>query len=114
MKIKENVYKKVAVLDLRGKLMGPPATNKLVSDVQELLEEGITRIVVDLKHVNWINSLGLGSIVKCINLVRQSNGSLHLAGVGEKVKSLFVMSQLIKILTIHSSAKEAVDELNKT
>jgi anti-anti-sigma regulatory factor len=47
-------------------------------------------------------------------LVRQSQGALHLAGVGEKVKSLFVMSQLIKILTIHPNAQEAVDELNKT
>ena len=113
MKIKESMYKKVAVLDLRGKLMGPPATTSLVDDVQDLLKNGVTRIVLDLKHVNWINSLGLGSIVKVLSVVRKNSGALYLAGLSAKERSLMVMSQLTKIVTIHDTAEEAVEELNK-
>jgi len=113
MKIKESIHQKVAVLELRGKLMGPPATVTLVEDVQNLLKDGVSRIVLDLKHVNWINSLGLGAIVKSITAVRDSKGTLHLSGLTEKVHSLFVMSQLIKIVTIHDNVEQAVEDLNK-
>jgi len=112
MKIKEIMHRKVAELELRGKLMGPPETVSLVEDVSNLLKDGVTRIVLNLKHVNWINSLGLGAIVKCITKVRDANGVLHLSGLTEKVKSLFVMSQLIKIVNIHETAEQAVEELN--
>jgi len=46
--------------------------------------------------------------------VRDANGVLHLSGLTEKVQSLFVMSQLIKIVNIHDTAEEAVEELNAT
>ena len=78
MKIKETLYQKVAVLSLRGKLMGPPASTKLYDDVVNLLENGVIRIVFDLSHVNWINSLGVGAIVKCYTAIEKYKGLLHL------------------------------------
>ena len=113
MKIKESIHQKVAVLSLRGKLMGPPATNELFERVTLLMEDGVSRIVFDLKHVNWINSLGVGAIVKCYSAVQKGNGHLHLVGLSEKVRSVFVLSQLTKVLTIHDKTDEAVEELNK-
>ncbi len=114
MKIKETMYQKVAVLSLRGKLMGPPATKELFNRVTQLLEDGVIRIVFDLRHVNWINSLGVGAIVKCYSAVQAKNGYLHLVGLTEKVRSVFVMSQLTKVFTIHQTVDEAVSELNQT
>ena len=113
MKIKEKMHQKVAELELHGKLMGPPETARLVNIVSNLLEDGVSRIVINMKHVNWINSLGLGSIVKCITAVRDEKGVLHLSGLTEKVRSLFMMSQLIKIVTIHEKAEEAIETLNE-
>lgn len=114
MKIKETFYKKVAVLSLRGKLMGPPASTDLYERVTNLLEDGVTRIIFDLAHVNWINSLGVGAIVKCYTAVDKAHGTLHLAKLTDKVHSVFVMSQLTKIFKIHDSVKNAVEELNKS
>ena len=112
MKIKETFYRKVAVLSLRGKLMGPPASTDLYEKVTALLEEGVTRIVFDLGHVNWINSLGVGAIVKCFTAVNSAKGALHLVKLTDKVRSVFVMSQLTKIFKIHDSVENAVEELN--
>lgn len=112
MKIKETMHQKVAELELYGKLMGPPETANLIEVVKNLLGDGVSRIVLNMKHVNWINSLGLGAIVKCITTVRDGNGSLHLSGLTEKVHSLFIISQLIKIVAIHETAEEAIEALN--
>ena len=108
------MHQKVAELELHGKLMGPPETAKLVNVVKNLLNDGVSRVVLNMKHVNWINSLGLGAIVKCITTVRDEKGSLHLSGLTEKVHSLFIMSQLIKIVTIHETAQEAIKTLNSS
>ena len=113
MKIKEVMHQKVAVVSLRGKLMGPPSTTELVEDIERLIEDGVARVVIDLKHVNWINSLGVGGIIKCVTRMRNVGGSLHLVGLTEKVRSVFVMSQLTKVIPINETVEEAVEELNK-
>jgi len=113
MKIKETIHQKVAVLSLRGKMMGPPATSDLHERIDSLLENGVSRIVLDLKHVSWINSLGLGALVKSYSAVQQAKGQLHLVRLSEKVRSVMVMSQLTKVFIIHESVEAAVEELNK-
>ena len=108
------MYQRVAILTLAGKLMGPPASNQLVEKIKNLINEGVFRIIIDLSHVNWINSLGVGSIMKCYSVVQQANGKLHLVGLTEKVRSVFVITQLMQVFTIHDDVESAVTLLNQT
>ncbi len=114
MKIKESIHQKVAVLSLRGNLMGPPASTKLFSDIQGLINDGVKRIVIDMQHLNWINSLGVGAIMKCLSALKQAEGHLRLVGLTQKVHSIFMMTQLTRVLEINNTVDEAVEELNKT
>ena len=90
------------------------AASKGFEDVQGLVNDGIKRIVLDFTHVNWINSLGVGAVMKCLTLLRNKNGYLYLVGLTEKVKSIFMVTQLIKVFTIKETAEEAIEELNNT
>jgi len=114
MKIKETIHQKVAVLSLRGNLMGPPESTKLFNNVNALIEDGVIRIVLDLHHVSWINSLGVGIIMKCFSRLNSVQGHLHLVGLTQKVHSVFMMTQLTKVLNISDSTEKAVEELNQT
>jgi len=104
---------RVAVLTIHGNLMGPPDTDDLIEKVKDLVENGVFRIVLELRHVRWINSLGVGSILHCRSMIDNAGGWLHLSSLSEKVRSVFIMSQLTKVFSIHDSFKEAVEELNK-
>ncbi|MGD9899916.1 MAG: STAS domain-containing protein [Calditrichaceae bacterium] len=112
MKIKESIYQKVAVLSLRGKLMGSPETKELYDDVCSLIQDGVIRVVFDLTHLNWINSMGMGMIMKCLTTLNKADGHLRLVGLSEKTRSVFVMTQLINVFIFHDSVNAAVDELN--
>ncbi len=114
MKIKETIHRKVAVLTLRGKLMGPPDTTEFYQQIEQLLEEGVSRIVVDMHNVNWINSIGVGTLMKCLKLVQRADGHLHLANLSDKVQSIFAMSQLTKVFSIHNDVDAGIKELNQT
>jgi len=112
MRIKETIHQKSAVLSLKGNLMGPPDTIKLYEDVENLIADGIKRVAIDFTHVNWINSLGVGSIMKCLKNMNAVEGHLYLVGLTEKVRSIFMVTQLIKVFTIKDTIEEAVEELN--
>ncbi len=113
MKIKETIKLKVAVLKLQGKLMGPPETEQLETKVKELINEGLKLFVVDMKNVRWLNSLGLGALLKCLKAVKETSGQLILAEISPKINSILSISQMNQVFTVRSTVKEAVDELNK-
>ncbi|MEJ2053101.1 MAG: STAS domain-containing protein [Calditrichaceae bacterium] len=114
MKIKETIDKKVAVLSIHGNLMGPPDTIDLYERVRDLTENGVFRIILDLKHVKWINSLGVGAIMHALSIIQKVDGQLHLANLTDKVRSVFVMAQLNKLFEIHESVDDGVEVLNNS
>lgn len=114
MKIKETIDKKVAVLSVHGNLMGPPDTVDLYERVRDLTENGVFRVVLDLKHVKWINSIGVGAIMHALSIIQKVDGQLHLANLTDKVRSVFVMAQLNKLFTIHDSINAGVELLNNS
>lgn len=114
MKIKESIDKKVAVLAIHGSLMGPPDTVDLYERVRDLTDNGVFRIILDLKHVKWINSLGVGSIMHALSIIQKVDGQLHLANLTDKVRSVFVMAQLNKLFEIHESVEDGVALLNNS
>ncbi len=113
MKIKKTIHMKVAVLKLSGNLMGPPDTDNLFENVKNLIDEGIRRIVLDMSHTRWINSQGIGALVRSYKLITDNKGNLILAEISEKVRSVMSISQLSRIFELRDSVNEAIRELSK-
>jgi anti-sigma B factor antagonist len=93
--------------------MGPPESDALVEKVAALLKDGVIRIALDLKNVKWINSMGVSAILKSLGMVQKAGGFLHLAQLSDKVKSVFMISQLTRVLTIHESEEQAIAVMNE-
>jgi len=74
MKIKESVQDNVAILSISGNMMGGPETTKLHEVVKSLIADGMKRVIVDLKKVRWMNSMGLGILMACglLGFIKQS------------------------------------------
>lgn len=113
MKIKETIQLKVAVLKLHGKLMGPPETEEVESRVKDLINEGLKLFVMDMKNVRWLNSMGLGALIKCLKMIKEIGGKLILAEISPKINSILSISQMNQVFEIRNTVKEAVNELNK-
>ncbi|MCK4892320.1 MAG: STAS domain-containing protein [Calditrichia bacterium] len=108
MKIKEKIEGDVAVLTISGNMMGGPETMALHEKVKSLGADEIKRVVIDLKGVKWMNSSGLGVLMACMSTLNNTGGKLKLASVTEKVKSLLVITQLMRIFDTFESAERAV------
>ncbi len=66
------------------------------------------KLVVDLEKVSYIDSSGLATLVEILKKIKSQGGALGLAGMSEKVKSLFEITKLDKLFVISSNQQEAL------
>jgi anti-sigma B factor antagonist len=109
MKIIEKMQGDVAIISLKGKLLGPPETDELHELVKSYIEKKITKIVMDMRYVTWMGSMGIGAIMRCLITVRNAGGDLRLAGLTDKLESIFSITQVIGIIKTFKSNNLAVD-----
>lgn len=108
MNIKEKMHGDVAVVALKGNLMGEPDTTEVRDKVYSLLQDEVKKIVLDLGKVKWINSSGLGSLIAAMTSVKNKGGDMRLANITEKVESVFMITQLIKVFKTYETVERAV------
>jgi len=108
MNIKEKMQGDVAVVALKGNLMGEPDTTEVREKIYSLLQDDVKRIVLDLGKVKWINSSGLGSLIAAMTSVKNKGGEMRLANITEKVESVFMITQLIKVFKTYETVDRAV------
>jgi len=97
----------VVILSIKGKLTGPPETDMLCERIQSKIQEGRLNIVLNLKHINWMSSLGVGALMKNLRNVREAGGDLRLTGLSDKIKDIFQITKLIGVIKIFDSDVEA-------
>ena len=113
MQIKEKIIGDVAVLKFKGSLMGEPDTTKTRDKIHSLVNDDMRKVVIDMSGVKWINSAGLGSLIAGLTTLRNAGGDLRLANVVEKVESLFMITQLVKVFKSYESVDRAVASFKK-
>lgn len=107
MAVKIEMHGDVAVINLKGKLMGGPDTQAIHEKVHELVDDGKKKLVVDLGQVKWMNSTGLGALMGALTTARNNQAELKLANVTDKVQSLFMITKLITVFETYDSVVEA-------
>ncbi len=108
MSIKEKIIGDIVVLSLKGNLMGEPDTTDLRDKIYSLLQDNFVNIVLDLAKVKWVNSSGLGTLISSMTSIKNKGGELRLANITDKVESLFVITQLIKVFKTYETVDRAV------
>jgi len=92
-KLKEGI----AVLKVRGDLMGGPETMEVRKRVKALLSDGTKNLVLDLGGVAWMNSNGMGMLMACYSSAQQAEGRLVLSRVSPKVNQLMGITKIDRL-----------------
>src|SRR5690606_17070589 len=81
---------------------------ELQTAIQEALDHGERRFVIDFSRTGYIDSSGLGALVSISKKVREQGGELRLAGLNEDLRSLFELTKLDTLFAISDTAERAV------
>ncbi len=83
------------------------------SRLTDILNTGTHNVLLVLTNVKYINSTGLGTIVKCVDAFREKQGDIKLVGVPTKVIALFEMLGLLALFETHDTVEAAVASFSK-
>lgn len=86
------------------------ASYSFQESMDQLLEQGVYKFIVDLEALDYISSAGIGVFPGIAQTLREHQGGIVFINVSAKIKRLFEMIGLTTIFTIHSSVEEALRE----
>ena len=102
----------IILLTLKGKLVSSDDVEEMYLTIKELISKDHKKIILDLKSVNWISSLGIGSLMRSLTTVKSSGGDLRLAGVSQKIKKIFSITKLDSVFQLYHNLDEALKSFN--
>jgi anti-sigma B factor antagonist len=74
----------------------------------DVIDGGCTHVVVDLSRVGFMDSSGLGTLVSGLKRIKERDGTISLARVGEQVLKVFRITGLDKVFPIFDAVDDAL------
>ena len=98
----------VHVLDLGGKITLGAATIAIRHTISDLLVNGGRKIILNLRDVNYIDSSGIGELLRCYTTVTSEGRQLKLLNLTAKVRELLVITKLLTVFQVFEDEQAAV------
>jgi anti-anti-sigma factor len=72
----------------------------LQSRLDAVIDEGVREVVIDFKEVPFIDSSGVGEVLRLYKRMRENNGEVVLANPNQKLRDLFAMYRFHQFMKI--------------
>ncbi len=108
MDIVERTVSDVTVLDLKGKMTLGEGDELLKDKINSLLNAGKKKLVLNLEGVPYIDSAGLGEIVRTFTTVSRQGGKLKLLNLTKRIEDLLSITKLLTVFETFDSEAEAI------
>lgn len=112
MQIEERTVGDVLILDVKGRITLGEGDEILKDRVNSLLNQGLKKIVLNLAEVPYIDSAGLGEIVRTYTTVSRQGGSLKLLSLTKRITDLLAITKLLTVFETYESENEAVQSFS--
>ena len=98
----------MTVLSLKGSFFGDRETDELQKAILDEAASGNTRLVLNLKDCQALNSMAIGVVMRGYTNYRGRGGEIKLCGLGKRIKDLFTMTKLIMVFDHHDTEEQAI------
>jgi anti-sigma B factor antagonist len=98
----------VTIIDLSGRISLGEGSALLRKTIRDLLDNGQTKILLNLGDVNYIDSSGIGELVSGFTAMRNREGQLKLLNLTKKVHDLLQITKLFTVFDVYTDEPTAV------
>ena len=112
MQIEERVVGEVTILDLKGKITLGEGDEALKDKINSLIHQNRKRILLNLEDVPYIDSAGLGEIVRTYTTVSRQGGQLKLVNLTKRITDLLSITKLLTVFETFDTEPEALKSFN--
>jgi anti-sigma B factor antagonist len=97
----------VLLLDLRGRITLGEETEALRNKVKQALEAGHAHILLGLREITYIDSVGLSTLISSYTSARKVGGSLKLLHLPRSVHQLLQITRLSTVFEVYEDLEAA-------
>jgi anti-sigma B factor antagonist len=108
MQIEERIIEGVTVLDLKGKMTLGEGDELLKDKINSLMNQGRGKILLNLEGVPYIDSAGLGEIVRTYTTVSRQGGTMKLVNLTKRITDLLAITKLLTVFETYDNESEAL------
>jgi anti-sigma B factor antagonist len=98
----------VTILDLRGKITIGSGDVALRNSIQEVMNSGATKVLINMNDVSTIDSSGIGELVSAYTTATNRGAKLKLFNLPAKVSDILTITQLITVFDVFDNEGDAV------
>ena len=102
----------VTILTPIGRIVGNAVLEFRETIQPEIEAFDVPRILINLEHVNKIDSAGFGALIEVHAITRRKNGRIGMINVGKQIRNLIILSRLASIFEHFESESAAISELS--
>lgn len=82
--------------------------DEFVADMQRIIDLGDRKVVLDLRRLTYISSLGLGILVRIHSRFKKAGASLKFANLQTNVGRILEFAHLDRVFDLYPTVDEAV------
>ena len=105
MQIDERVVDGVTILDLKGKMTLGEGDELLKDKINSLIQQDRKKLLLNLEGVPYIDSAGLGEIVRTYTTVSRQGGKLKLLNLTKRIQDLLAITKLLTVFETYESER---------
>lgn len=97
----------IVVLEMTDRIGSGRDCQRIQEEIELLIRENPKRVIFDLSGVHYIDSAAVGCIVRSFVRLRNSGGTLRLAGVKGMVEGVLKLTHVDKLIGVYPTAMDA-------
>jgi anti-sigma B factor antagonist len=109
LEIGEREREGIVLLDLKGRIVAGDEVGAFRSAIERLSEGEQPKIILNLHGVDYIDSLGLGTMVMCYTRLQKIGGVAKLAHLNRRNLELLLLTKIDTIFEVFDDETEAVN-----
>ena len=113
MQIEERVVGDVTILDLKGKITLGEGDEALKDKINSLTLQNRRQILLNLEGVPYIDSAGLGEVVRTYTTVSRQGGQLKLVNLTKRIEDLLSITKLLTVFETFDNEADALQSFTR-
>jgi len=98
----------VNIIDVDGKILLGDGDEEIKQAIDVLIGKGEKEVLINLARVPYIDSAGLGEIIRCFTAIRKNGGNLKLLSPNQRLIDLLTITKLVNVFDWYNDESAAV------
>jgi len=108
MKLSNRKVGDVVIIDVDGKIVLGDGDVEIKQIVDNLLNKGNKKFILNMAKVPYLDSAGLGEIIRCFTTLRKSGGSFKLLSPNQRIIDLMTITKLLDVFDTFDNEAAAI------